>query len=636
MYFSFLQDYFKKSINKSKAPRHPAHSICHPAVRPWDNKYILARAHMLGYLEEIRRKLLPSKVISRKVILKQRAPFEFSGLCPFHNEKTPSFTVSDDKKFFHCFGCGEHGDVIGFVSKIEGISYKEATVKLAAEAGVTLPKKTPKYDAQQDLYKIYHKIYEFTSNYYQQKLMEPEGRKALKYLEARGLSLDIIKKFRLGYAPSNNTDLINKLTASYGGDAVLSSKIVARSNGGQLYTLFKDRIMFPILDIKKQVIAFGGRAFGDIKPKYINSTDNPLFKKGNELYGLCFVLEDRKRTEPIVVVEGYMDAIAMHAAGLETAVAPLGTAFKLSQLELIWSYCPDPILLFDGDSAGKMAAKRTAYDSIPHISHDKTLKIATLENFKDPDEMLKSSGTTALKAVLNQASALSAYIFDIEYLLKPIKTPEQKSDLRKRLDALALRISDFDLKAQYRSFFRQRFNEALSSNFKVKTNKTLSSTAVIEVMEGELAHDYDLLSTLITYPELLENHEIWEKFSDLELYNDKLSKVQTELLRNFDEIANIAIGNEEKKELFAQLSGRICELFSEFCGFKLKEPSIKDIEDAGVYAIRLLKLIYIDKLESEIQMLSNHIVMQPCESDFIRLSNLKCAHENLKLELGIV
>lgn len=592
---------------------------------------------MIGYLEEIRRKLLPSKVISRKVTLKQRAPFEFSGLCPFHNEKTPSFTVSDDKKFFHCFGCGEHGDVIGFVSKIEGISYKEATVRLAAEAGVTLPKKTPQNSAHEELHKTYHKIYEFTCSYYQQKLMSPEGEQALRYLKSRGLSMEVIKKFRLGYAPPSNAELISQLESTFGKDVILGSRVVAQSESGQqLYTLFKDRVMFPILDIRKQVIAFGGRAFGDIKPKYINSTDNPLFKKGNELYGLCFVLEDRKRTEPIVVVEGYMDVIAMYNFGFKTAVAPLGTAFKLSQLELIWGYCQDPILLFDGDKAGKMAAQRTTYDALESIGHDKTLKIATLENFKDPDEMLKGPGPNALRALINQAAALSQYIFDIEYARKAIKTPEQKSDLRKRLDAIAARISDFDLKSQYRNFFKQKFNEVFSSNFKFKTNSSLCSTAVIEVMEGKHSHDYDLLSVLIIYPELLKNHEIWEKFSDLELSSHELSKVQTELLRNFDEIANIASSHEEKKELFAQLSARICELFSEFRGFKIKESSIKDIEDAGVYAIRLLKLIYIDKLESEIQMLSNQIVMHPCESDFTRLSNLKYAHENLKLELGIV
>ncbi len=597
---------------------------------------------MLGYLEEIRRRLSPSKIISKKVTLKQRAPFEFSGLCPFHNEKTPSFTVSDDKKFFHCFGCGEHGDVIAFVSKVEGISYRDATIKLAQEAGVVIPKKTPKYDKQEELYKTYHKIYEFSCNYYQQKLISSEGLKALKYLEARGLDIEVIKKFRLGYAPSNNLDLINSLIANFGQSVILDSKIVMPSRDNQrLYTLFKDRIMFPIFDIRKQVIAFGGRAFGDIQPKYINSTENPLFKKGNELYGLCFVLEDRKRTEPIVVVEGYMDVISMHSAGLKTAVAPLGTAFKDTQLNLVWSYCGDPILLFDNDKAGRLAAKRSAYDAIESIDHDKTLKVCTLESFKDPDEMLKALGFNALKALLDQAMPLSEYIFNTEYSLKSIKTPEQKSDLFKRLNTISSKILDFNLKMQYRNFFKQRFSEVFRSAFNSKNdtilnNTILNNTVVIEVMEGKLSHDLDLLRVLMLYPELLKNHEIWESFSELEFNDEELSKVQTELLRHFDEIANIVSSHEEKKELYTQLSNRICELCSKFYYLKTIASAIKGIEDAGVYAIRLLKLINIDKLESEIQMLSNHIVMNPCESDFLRLSHLKCAHENLKSELGIV
>jgi DNA primase len=590
-----------------------------------------------SYLEEIRRRLLPSKVVARKVVLKQKNAFEYVGLCPFHSEKTPSFTVSDDKKFFHCFGCGEHGDVIAFISKLEGISYRDATKKLADEAGVIIPKKTPKQDKETFLRQTYHKIYEFACNYYQQKLIEAEGGKALSYLKSRGLSFETIKKFRLGYAPQDNTELIDKLIASFGRDVVIGSKIAAKSSyGNQLYTLFKDRVMFPILGIDKQVIAFGGRAFGDIKPKYINSTDNPLFKKGAELYNLCYVLEDRKRVSPIIVVEGYMDVISLYQSGFTTAVAPLGTAFKPSQLEVIWRYCNAPILLFDGDKAGKMAAKRTAYDVIGMISHDRTVKIGKLQNFKDPDELLKAKGSNVLKVILDTAMPLSEYIFESEHILKQIKTPEQKSDFRKRLEAIASKIIDFDLKNQYRNFFKMKFAELFSKGFKKKVDSTLNNTAVIEVMESNGSYEYELLTTLILYPGLLKNNGLWEKFADLDLKEAKHEEIRTELLYKFDKIATMVSTYEESEELFAQLSAEICELFSSFYSFKIGQSSVKNVEDAKVYAIRLLKLISIDKLEVEIQELSDQIVADPNESDFIRLSNLKNVHEKLKLELGII
>ncbi|MDF3047050.1 MAG: primase [Candidatus Midichloriaceae bacterium] len=589
---------------------------------------------MSDYLEEIKRRLPASKVISRNVVLKQKSSFQFLGLCPFHNEKSPSFTVSDDKRFYHCFGCGEHGDIISFVSKIEGINFKDAVEKLAAEAGVRIPRATLQQKQDNDLRKTYLRIYDFACNYYQKKLLSPEGAKARNYLTERGVSADAIKKFRLGFAPLNSNELVEQMIAQFGKSAVINSKIVSKSDSGALYILFRERVMFPILDVKKQVIAFGGRAFGDIKPKYINSNENPLFKKGNELYGLCFVLENRKLQNPIVVVEGYMDVIAMHEAGFKTAVAPLGTAFKLSQLELAWNYCSDPVLMFDGDNAGEMATKKIAYEAVSVIQPDKSIKICSLENFKDPDEVLKKSGVNTLSMFLQKAKPLSEYLFDAEYSLKPLKTPEQKSNLRKRLDNIVLKINDLSLRSQYKNFFRESFSELFARGFKKKLdNGVLDSAAVLQVMESADSVEEELISLLMAYPQVLKNHEIWEGFVEIDIHNKEIADARIELLRGFDEIASMNNKVEKEGELFKSFAEALSGVYH---NMKNKAFLIKNLEEAGSYAIRLLKLIYVKKLEAEIHTLSAQIISAPDEADFARLSNLKCTHENLKLELGII
>ncbi len=590
---------------------------------------------MSDYLEEIKRKLPASKVISRNVALKQKNSFQFLGLCPFHNEKSPSFTVSDDQGFYHCFGCGEHGDIISFVSKIEGVGFKDAVEKLAAEAGVRIPRMNLRQKQGDDLRKIYLRIYDFACNYYQNKLLSPEGKRARQYLSERGVSSDSINKFRLGFAPINSAELVEQMISEFGRSVVIDSKIVSKSDSGDLYTLFRERVMFPILDVKKQVVAFGGRAFGDIKPKYINSNENPLFKKGNELYGLCFVLENRKLKEPIVVVEGYMDVIAMYESGFKTAVAPLGTAFKLSQLELAWNYCSDPVLMFDGDNAGKMAAKKIAYESISIAQSDKSLRICALENFKDPDEVLKKAGISTLSMFLQKAKPLSEYLFDAEYSLKPLKTPEQKSNLRKRLENIVLKINDLSLRSQYKNFFREKFSELFfARGFKKKLdNGILDSAAVLQVMESADSVEEELISLLIAYPQVLKNHEIWEGFVEIEIHNKQIENARIELLRGFDEIASMNNEPEKEAELFKSFADALSSIYH---NMKNKAFLIKNLEEAVSYAIRLLKLIYVKRLEAEIHILSAQIISRPDESDFARLSNLKCTHENLKLELGII
>lgn len=589
---------------------------------------------MLRYLEEIRSKLLPSKVISRKVVLKQKSTFEYLGLCPFHKEKTPSFTVSDDKKFFHCFGCGESGDVIGFISKMDGLSYMDAAAKLATEAGIPIPKRTKESEAEHGVFKIYHQIYEFTCNYYHQMLFTKEGEMALEYLKKRGLTLETIKKFRLGYAPRNTADLESRLVNNFGRKQVVDSNVMLLSGRGEMYSLFRDRVMFPIINMRKQVIAFGGRAFGDVQPKYINSNDNPLFKKGAELYNLSFALEAKKRDEHLIVVEGYMDVISLYQAGIQTAVAPLGTAFKSTQLDLIWNYSHDPILMFDSDTAGRNAAKKSAYEALSHITHEKTLKVAELNGVKDPDEVIAKLGVSGVHHYINNATPLAQYIYNNEKALKPLNTPEQKSNLRKRLEALCTKIQDAELQRQYKDYFiSQLFKERGGSKTKKAVNKDLNAAAILEVMNNPNDLGAKAILVVLKYPNLLKNNVILDELAHIDINDKKLGEIRDHLLY----YSSTALNQEDGAErLHEDLTDKLSINMMSLIDLKIDDYDIKTIEDAKLYVIRLFKLNNLKQLEEEILRLSVAISEEPTEQSFTRLSNLKHAEEQLKIELGIL
>ncbi len=248
-------------------------------------------------IEQIRDTLLPSNIISRKVSLKQKGAGEFTGLCPFHSEKTPSFTVSDEKGFYHCFGCGAHGDVIGFISQTEGMSFKDAVEKLAHECGIQLPKYSPKQVEQEQKENSFFEVFELATVYYEQQLNTPEGKKALEYLKRRGLKPEIIKQFRLGYAPLNHSEMRTKHLTKFSDDMIAESTVLVKGQSGGVYNLFRGRVIFPIMNRKNKVIAFGGRILGEGEPKYLNSPENPIFKKGDELE----LHSDNKNYEPYTV-----------------------------------------------------------------------------------------------------------------------------------------------------------------------------------------------------------------------------------------------------------------------------------------------------------------------------------------------
>ena len=318
------------------------------------------------FLDELRARLPVSEVVGRKVRLLRKGR-EHSGLCPFHNEKTPSFTVNDEKGFYHCFGCGAHGSVIDFAMETEGLSFPEAVEKLAGQAGLQVPQSSPEERERAKVRSTLYDVLEQVCDWYEDQLTRPGGRQAYDYLKQRGFTDETIGRFRLGFAPDGRGKLLQAMESRgiERRQLVEAGLIKLPEGGGDPRDYFFNRVMFPITDGRDRVIAFGGRILGDGQPKYLNSPETPLFHKGRNLYNYAMAREASKDAGTVIVAEGYTDVIALAQAGLPNAVAPLGTALTEEQIGLLWRIADEPVLCFDGDNAGERAALRAAERAMP-------------------------------------------------------------------------------------------------------------------------------------------------------------------------------------------------------------------------------------------------------------------------------
>ena len=409
-----------------------------------------------SFLEELRARTPLPALIGRRVRL-ARSGRQWKGCCPFHGEKTPSFYVYDDG--YHCFGCGAHGDAVGFVMQAQGASFLEAVEILAGEAGLEVPKPSPEAAEAERRRLDLHGILESAAALYQQSLFAPEGAAALAYLRGRGLTDDTIRAFGLGYAGEGRGALARRLAADgVTPEQLLEAGLLRPSeDGAPRGELFFNRVMFPIRDRRRRVISFGGRTLGDGQPKYVNGPETPLFSKRRTLYGLDTAREAARGGAPVVAVEGYMDVIALHQAGFAGAVAPLGTALTEEQLEVLWQLSPAPTLCFDGDSAGARAAARAAEAALPHLAPDRTIRIATLPAGEDPDTLVRASGAASFAATLQAARPLADALYDLLAAEGGTTTPEQRAAFRARLVAATSRIADRGLAGEYRRHMLDRF-----------------------------------------------------------------------------------------------------------------------------------------------------------------------------------
>jgi len=410
------------------------------------------------FLDELRERIGLADVVGRRTRLAKKGR-EHSGLCPFHKEKTPSFTVNEDKGFYHCFGCGAHGSAFDFVMETEGLNFREAVDKLAAEVGMQVPQDSPEERQRAERKNTLFDVVEAACQHYEQALRRPEGAHALEYLRARGLSEQTIAKFRLGFAP----DRRDGMKAALGAQGIKQAELVAagmiiKRDDGSTYDRFRGRVMFPILDRRGRVVAFGGRILGSDKgvAKYLNSPETDLFHKGRLLYAMDSAQVAARAGQNLIVTEGYMDVIALYQAGFEGAVAPLGTALTEEQIQELWKITPEPVLCFDGDNAGQRAQVRASERALPLIKAGVGIRFATLPAGEDPDSLVQSKGPGAFQEVIDAAKPLSQVLWEQELAAGATDSPEGRAALQKRLDDHVRHIEDATVRSHFQSSFKDR------------------------------------------------------------------------------------------------------------------------------------------------------------------------------------
>ncbi len=408
------------------------------------------------WLDQLKDRTSLSSLIGRSIKL-TKAGREYKACCPFHNEKTPSFTVSEEKGFYHCFGCQKHGSAIDWMIDYAGLEFMDAVKALADEAGLDVPAPDPQAAQRAEKRASLHDVMEAAQQRFVARLGDVGGAQARDYLSARGLKPETLRAFGFGFAPDQRGGIAGDLEGIETKDLIEGGMLID-VEGKTPYDRFRGRVMIPIRDVRGRVIAFGGRVLGDGEPKYLNSPDTPLFDKGRTLYNLDKAAPAARQTGRMIVVEGYMDAIALAQAGFADVVAPLGTALTESQIEMLWKQVECPVLCFDGDGAGQRAALRAAERALPLLRPGHSLAFATLPAGQDPDDLLRSAGPRAFAELLERAEPLVDRLWNHERAAASLATPEQRAALKARLNAHARAIRDDDIRHHYIDAFRDRLD----------------------------------------------------------------------------------------------------------------------------------------------------------------------------------
>jgi DNA primase len=421
-----------------------------------------------SFLEEIRQRLPISQVVGEHVIWDKRKSQpgrgDFWACCPFHGEKTPSFHADDRKGIYHCFGCGVTGDHFRFLTEKAGMSFPEAVEKLAGQAGIPMPARDEREERRDQARRSLYDVMEVATAYFEAALAHNIGARARGYLHERGVGAPAQAQFRLGFAPDSRNGLKEHLAANgVSAQEMIDTGLVVHGDDIAVpYDRFRNRVMFPITDFRGRVIAFGGRALSaDVPAKYLNSPETELFKKRMTLYNGQAARTAARDGQPVIVVEGYLDVIAAVTAGFAGTVAPLGTALTEEHLQLLWRMCEVPVLCFDGDSAGLRAAARTAETVLPLLQPGRSIRVATLPEGVDPDDLIREQGGKAFADILERGRSLSDMIWSLETGGMVPETPEARAALEAKLRARANTIGD----ASVRRHYLQAFDEKLQAFF---------------------------------------------------------------------------------------------------------------------------------------------------------------------------
>jgi DNA primase len=479
------------------------------------------------WLDELRARTTLSAVIGPSVKL-IKAGREFKACCPFHQEKTPSFTVNDEKGFYHCFGCGAHGDAIRYLTDQRGLPFMDAVKELAGKAGMEVPAPDPRDRERHERAAGLHEVMEAAAKWFAEQLDGVDGGPAREYLKQRGISEATKRKFAFGFAPDSRGKLKTALERFGIEQLVEAGLLISPDDGGkQPYDRFRGRLTYPIRDARGRCIAFSARILGAGEPKYLNSPDTPLFDKGRTLFNLDLAGPASRQARRIIIVEGQMDVIALDQAGIGEVVAPLGTALTDAQLERLWRLDGQPICCFDGDSAGQKAAVRAAMRALPHLAPERTLRFVALPAGQDPDDLVKSGGGQALEALLASPEPLVERQSRYEVESAPLDTPEARAGLKQRLMDHVAAIGDPSLRQLYRDEWLRKFDALVrpqaqqgqgrslyprrewkkrDGKFVAPNPPALDSTRGVHRSGIEPAIARALLSGFILYPEALHDH----------------------------------------------------------------------------------------------------------------------------------
>ncbi len=497
------------------------------------------------FFELLRSRVNVSDVVRKRVVLTKRGA-EYSGLCPFHDEKSPSFTVNDIKRFYHCFGCGAHGDAIKFVSETSGLGYRESAIKIAEDYGIEIPKLSKQEEKlYEEIDQIYH-VLNLAADFFQSKLND----KAKSYLQSRLIGPKIIDDFSLGYAPSGGA--LKEHLESKKISMLMMSKagLIGKGEDGRVYDIFRERIIFPIKNIYGKVIGFGGRTMGDAMPKYLNSPETIVFKKNETLYGEDKAIGEAYRLGNMIVVEGYMDVIALQAAGFKNTVASLGTAITTGHIQKLWRSADEIIICLDGDSAGIRACYKVIEQALPQVTYNKKVSFVILPSGSDPDDVIKNSGANKFKALLEQRLSLSEMIWYLETSGKAPTSAEGKAALEHKLENYADAVTDATLKRNFARFFKDSMWQYLNNK---KQNK--KSAAHIELptqMTESSMLEHSILSVLVKLPQLLCDNNVQETLSAIHFTNKDLGAFRDYLLGHITQ--NQEIDSERLSKIIEKTS----------------------------------------------------------------------------------
>ena len=612
-------------------------------------------ADLQKFCDELREKVSIVDVVGAKVKLIRKGR-EYQACCPFHNEKTPSFTVNESKGFYHCFGCGAHGDIIKFEMEANNLSFMEAIEKLAEKAGLQVPRDSYAKPEEVEKRNSLYDIMELACKFFEKSLRMPDGVKALDYLAHRGFGDDIIQKFRLGYAPNNNG--LKTYLASKGVNDKEMNELglltIPEDKTRRPHDFFRDRVMIPIMDKRGKVIAFGGRIMGDGQPKYLNSPETPIFNKRRVLYNLNYAKDAGYQEKKLIICEGYMDVIGMDKYGIHYAVAPLGTALTEDQIQEAWRVVDVPTCCFDGDLAGRRAAVRSVDRVLPILKAGNSLQYVFLTGAKDPDEFLKTLGREAFDKEISEVMPLKDLLWHKNVDGIETSTPEQKALVEKNIKEEVAKIADETVRNYYVQEMQDKIYNELGkgaswrkrqqtmqeqapepvyrrnyvpkARFNAKNNASVHQAvlATPKVHLDELVAKY-VVSALVLYPSLIDEYE--EKIFNFNIKNQQLNV----LLENI-----LEINQEEKIEDFSVMMEKLKARGLQKAVDELLEFKMLKIQNPN--DVRMRENLDLRILESQLQQIDAEIkeclqIMENSESlsddVYKRYESLKKEKENL-------